>query len=560
MERIWLRSYPDNVPPEIDPDHYRSLIDVCDRACAEFGERPAFGNFGACLTFAELDTHARNFAGFLQGHCGLAPGDRVALMMPNILAYPVALLGALRAGGVVVNTNPQYTVRELHHQLADSGARIIVIFDRALATLDDALEGCAIEHVVTTQLGDLMPFPKADVLNWFSRRDAPPQVSPRIEPVLFKQALSLGQAEGFTAPEVGGDDIAFLQYTGGTTGVSKGAILTHRNLVANILQVHAWFGAVMEPGQEIIITALPLYHIYALTGNCFTFMSKGGMNYLITDPRDIRRFIKELRRVPFSAITGVNTLFNALLDHRYFSTLDFRHLKLASGGGMAVQRTVAERWYQTTGAVLAEGYGLTEASPVVALNRHDVAEFSGCIGLPLPSTECKIVDESGAELAVDEPGELCVRGPQVMRGYWHNAEETAKVLSDDGWLRTGDIALIRTDGYIKIVDRAKDMILVSGFNVFPNEIEDVVVAHPGVHEVAAIGVPDARSTEAVKLVVVRADPLVDEAALIAHCRQSLTAYKVPRMVEFVDELPKSNIGKILRRRVRELHGGDTSSA
>ena len=351
-----------------------------------------------------------------------------------------------------------------------------------------------------------------------------------------------------------------MQYTGGTTGVSKGAILTHRNLVANILQVHAWFGAVMEPGQEIIITALPLYHIYALTGNCFTFMSKGGMNYLITDPRDIRRFIKELRRVPFSAITGVNTLFNALLDHRNFSTLDFPHLKLASGGGMAVQRTVAERWYQTTGAVLAEGYGLTEASPVVALNRHDVAEFSGCIGLPLPSTECKIVDESGAELAVDEPGELCVRGPQVMRGYWHNAEETAKVLSDDGWLCTGDIALIRTDGYIKIVDRAKDMILVSGFNVFPNEIEDVVVAHPGVHEVAAIGVPDARSTEAVKLVVVRADPLVDEAALIAHCRQSLTAYKVPRMVEFVDELPKSNVGKILRRRVRELHGGDTSSA
>ena len=551
MDPIWLKSYPSDVPATIDEHAYPSLAALCDAACQEFADRPAFGNYGSQMSFAELDRQARAFAGYLQAHCGIVRGDRVALMMPNILAYPVALLGVLRAGGVVVNTNPQYTPRELKAQLSDAGARAIVIFEQSLATL--RATGTALEHVIVAHLGDCMPRAKGFLFNRAARRRAHTATVDMAEAIPFMRALESGAQAGFAAPAIADSDLAFLQYTGGTTGRSKGAMLSHGNVTANILQVVAWFGGRAERGREIIITALPLYHIYALTGNCFAFMALGGMNYLITDPRDLRSFIKELKRIPFTTISGVNTLFNALLSHPDFTSVDFSHLKFTSGGGMAVQRDVAERWQAVTGCVLAEGYGLTEASPVVAINRFDVSTFTGCIGLPVPSTECKIVDDSGAELAAGIAGELCVRGPQVMQGYWNSPEESANVLRD-GWLHTGDIALIQEDGYLRIVDRKKDMILVSGFNVYPNEIEDVAVAHPGVHEAAAIGVPDDKSGEAVKLVVVRADPALDADSVLDWCRERLTAYKRPRSVVFVDELPKSNVGKILRREVRELHG------
>jgi long-chain acyl-CoA synthetase len=555
VDRIWLDSYPADVPETIDPDQYHSVVEVCEAACSGYAERPAFGNFGCKLTFSELDRHSRSFGAFLQHRCGLEPGERVALMMPNILAYPIAMLGAMRAGGVIVNTNPQYTARELEHQLTDAGAKVIVVFENALSTVAAVHAKTALEEVVVARIGDFMTRPKSFLFNRISRRRRAAPI-PRMDgAVTLTEAVHDGEGYELSRPEISGSDLAFLQYTGGTTGRSKAAMLTHRNIVANILQVVAWFGHRTERGHEIVITALPLYHIYALTGNCFAFLAQGCMNYLITDPRDIGRFVSELKRVPFTAITGVNTLFNELLQHPKFSEIDFTPLKFSSGGGMAVQRAVAERWEQVTGSVLAEGYGLTESSPVVAINRFDVSEFTGCIGLPVPSTEIKIVDDNGEELAVGEVGELCVRGPQVMQGYWNNPEETRAVLDDAGWLRTGDVAAVRADGYIRIVDRKKDLILVSGFNVYPNEIEDVAVTHPAVNEVAAIGVPDDKSNEAVKLVVVRTDDSLSEQALIDYCREQLTAYKVPRRVEFVDELPKSNVGKILRREVREKYGG-----
>lgn len=559
MDKIWLNSYPAGVPQAIDPDGHTSLVEICGAACQAFPDRPAFGNFGSTFSFSELDEYTRCFAAYLQQHCGFKPGERIALLMPNILAYPVALLGALRAGGIVVNTNPQYTPREPEHQLNDSGARVIVAFENALGTVDAVRGVSAIEHIVVARVGDFMAKPKSFLFDRFSHRRAPAPIPKIPDAVLFADALQTGAQSEFSPPDIQGSDLAFLQYTGATTGRSKGAMLSHRNIIANILQVVAWFGDVPERGNEIVITALPLYHIYALTGNCFAFLTLGCMNYLITDPWDITSFITELKRVPFTAITGVNTLFNALLNHPKFSEIDFMPLKFSRGGGMAVQRAMAERWHDITGSVLAEGYGLTETSPVVAINRFDIEEFTSCIGLPVPSTECKIIADDGSELPLNEAGELCVRGPQVMQGYWNDPEETRAVLDDDGWLRTGDIALIRDDGYVKIVDRKKDMILVSGFNVYPNEIEDVAVSHPAVIEAAAIGVPDQKSTESVKLVVVRVDDSLQEQALIDFCKEHLTAYKVPRSIEFVDELPKSSVGKILRRAVRDSTLGASNS-
>ncbi len=450
---------------------------------------------------------------------------------------------------------------ELRHQLVDSGAQSIIVFKNMLSTVHEIVEDTPLRTVITTELGDLFPFPKSLIFNRAARREAPKFTgSFDIEVKSFNEILKLGSKTTLDPPKIAPDAIAFLQYTGGTTGVSKGAMLSHGNVLANVLQVEAWFTDSVETGQEIMITALPLYHIYALTVNRFSFLVHGGMNYLITDPRDTTRFIKELARVPFTAITGVNTLFNSLLTHEKIGEVDFSHLKYASGGGMAVQTAVAASWESVTGKIISEGYGLTEASPVVCVNPFDAEEFTGSIGLPVPSTECKVLKDDGLEAAAGEPGELYVRGPQVMRGYWKRPQETAEVLDKDGWLRTGDVALVRDDGYFQIVDRKKDMILVSGFNVYPSEIEDVVVSHPGVADAAAIAVAvaDAKTTEAIKLIVVRNDPELNAADLIAHCREQLTPYKVPRYIEFVDELPKSNVGKILRRAVREQFGGTSS--
>jgi len=477
-------------------------------------------------------------------------------MMPNILQYPVAMFGVLRAGCVVVNRNPQYTARELRHQLSDSGAKCIVVFKNMLQTVHEVAPDTSLETVVVTEIGDLFYFPKSVVFSHIARRGQPKSTSSfKTDMASFNTALKLGSTVTLQPPTIKPTDLAFLQYTGGTTGLSKGAMLSHRNMVANILQVAAWFGDSIDDGEEIVITALPLYHIYALTVNCLVFFYHGGLNYLITDPRDTKRFVKEIAGIQFSGIGGVNTLFKSLLADESFRRLNFSNLKYTSGGGAAIQTMVAKDWKLLTGMHISEGYGLTEASPVVCSNPFDVDEFSSCVGLPMPSTECKIVGDDGNQLGIDEPGELYVRGPQVMQGYWQQPAETAATLDDDGWLRTGDVGLMREDGYFKIVDRIKDLIIVSGFNVYPNEIEDVVASHPAVIDVAAIGIADEKTTESVKIVVVCDGQKIDADVLIAFCRERLTSYKVPRHVEFVDELPKSNIGKILRRRVKEQFGG-----
>ncbi|MEQ8659357.1 MAG: AMP-binding protein, partial [Gammaproteobacteria bacterium] len=531
-----------------------SLVALLDAACREFAGHAAFDSYGARLTYARVDALADAFARFLVGTCGVEHGARVALMMPNMLAYPVALLGVLRAGGVVVNVNPLYTAHELTHQLNDAGARVLVAWEGVRATVAAAHEALPVEHVIEARLGDFMPWPKGAVVDFVARRRAGRRGAAVPGTLSLRAAIRAGRRSSAGLPALGGYDLAFLQYTGGTTGRAKGAMLTHRNIVANVLQLTAWFAADTERGAEVMITALPLYHIYALTSNCISTLSVGGLNVLITDPRDLDGFVRTLARVPFTSMTGVNTLFAALLDHPGFAALDFTRLKFTSGGGMAVQRVVAERWHAVTGSVLAEGYGLTEASPVVTVNRFDIDTFNGSIGLPVPSTAIRIKATPAVDAAVGEPGELCVRGPQVMRGYWDNPEETAAVLDADGWLHTGDIARIEADGYLYLVDRKKDVILVSGFNVYPNEIEDVVAAHPGVREVAAIGVTDARSGEAVRLIVVPAQPGADADELIAWCREHLTGYKVPRSVVFATALPKTPVGKILRRELRERYG------
>jgi long-chain acyl-CoA synthetase len=504
------------------------------------------------LRYRDIDRLSRDFGAWLQAR-GLGKGDRVAIMMPNVLQYPVALFGVLRAGLTVVNVNPLYTPRELEHQLIDSGATVIVIIENFAHTLQEVLAKTPVKTVITTELGDLFPFPKRWLVN-FVVKHVKKMVSAWKIPgaIPFRRVLSEGAGKTLNDVPLNHDDLAFLQYTGGTTGVSKGAMLTHGNMVANLQQASAWLKPFSKPAEETIITALPLYHIFSLTANCLTFMKVGGHNILITNPRDMPGFVKELGKVKFTVITGVNTLFNGLLHTPGFDRLDFSALKISLGGGMAVQRAVAERWKQVTGTPLIEAYGLTETSPAACINPLTLTEYNGSIGLPLSSTELSIRDDEDRERGIgpDEIGEICLRGPQVMRGYWERPEETAKVMTEDGYLRTGDVGYIDERGYVRIVDRKKDMILVSGFNVYPNEIEDVVVHHPGVLEAAAVGVPDEKSGEAVKIVVVKKDPALTAEALIAHCREHLTSYKVPRCVEFRDELPKTNVGKILRRMLR----------
>jgi long-chain acyl-CoA synthetase len=552
VTKPWLQSYPEGVPAEIDFAQYSSILDIFEQSCAEYRDRTAYINFDRAMTYTELDRLSRDFAAWLQSK-GMRKGDRIALMMPNVLQYPVALFGAMRAGMVIVNTNPMYTARELRHQLTDSGARAIVIVENFAQVLEKIRDEVPVEQVITTRIGDLLGFPKSLLLNLvlkYVKKAVPPFNLPGA--TQFNDALAAGARLEVAPAGLELDDLAFLQYTGGTTGVAKGAMLTHRNLVANMMQAKAWMiPAGIGQDVEYVITALPLYHIFALTANCLVYLAVGGVNVLITNPRDLPGLVKELKKVPFTVFPGVNTLFNGLLNTPGFADLDFSTLKGALGGGMAVQRAVAERWLKVTGTPLVEAYGLTETSPAACINPMDMEEFNGCIGLPVPSTECAIMDDAGELLAQGEVGELVIRGPQVMKGYWQRPEETAKVITEDGWLRTGDIATMTEDGYFKIVDRKKDMILVSGFNVFPNEIEDVIALHPKVLEVAVIGVPDAKSTEAVKAFIVKSDPSLTEDEVRAYCAEQLTGYKRPRHIEFRDELPKSNVGKILRRELRD---------
>ena len=548
----WLSSYPEGVPTEIDLNEFSSVNDVFDEAVRNYADRPAFHNMGTTLTYTELDQRVAQFAAFLECKLGLKKGDRIVLMMPNCLQYPIALFGALRAGLVVVNTNPLYTPRELKHQLQDSGAKAVVVLDNFGATVETVLKELKVPHIITSGLGDQLSGLKRPIVNFVVKRIKKMVPAYSIPGAIrFNDALAAGKAQNCSRPKVEHGDTAFLQYTGGTTGVAKGAVLTHRNMIANMQQASAWVGRNIEMGKEIIITALPLYHIFALTANSLVFMKFGGLNWMITNPRDMPGFIKELKKSNFTAITGVNTLFNGLLNTAGFSELDFSRLHVSLGGGMAVQRAVAERWKKTTGCTLVEAYGLTETSPAAVINPVTLAEYNGAIGLPIPSTDARIIDEEGNEVSTGNPGELCIKGPQVMKEYWQRPEETAKVLSADGWLRTGDIARMDEAGYFYIVDRKKDMILVSGFNVYPNEIEGVMVAMPGVLEAAAIGVPDEHSGEAVKLFVVRKDPSLTEAQVKEYAHGSLTGYKRPRHVEFVTELPKTNVGKILHRELRE---------
>ena len=552
MEPIWIKSYPTGVPAKVNVDEYRSLCDVFDTSVRKFAAQPAFVNMGTAITYARLDQLSGWFGAYLRYVLKLPRGARVALMMPNLLQYPVAMFGALRGGYTVVNCNPLYSPRELEYQLNDSGAEAIVVVENFAHVLAEVVEKTKVKHIITTQLGDLLHFPKRPIVNFVVKYIK--RLVPAGRPsgaVSFRHALALGRRQAWKPADIGPDDIAFLQYTGGTTGVPKGAMLTHRNLVANLQQAHAWLKNVLEEGREIVITPLPLYHIFALTANCLTFFKIGAKNVLITNPRDIPGFVKELGKYRFTVITGVNTLYNALLGNPDFARLDFSRLRVSLAGGMAVHRSVAERWRQVTGKTLVEAYGLTETSPAVTVNPLDLAEYNGSIGLPIPSTEIAIRDDAGNDLPAGQAGELCVRGPQVMKGYWQRPDETAKVMMPDGFLRTGDIAAVDEQGFVHIVDRKKDMIIVSGFKVFPNEIEDVVSLHPGVLEVGAVGLSDAIFGEVVKIVVVRRDPNLNADELIAHCRKHLTGYKIPRHVEFRQELVKTNIGKILRRALRE---------
>jgi len=559
MKRPWHAHYEPHVPKEIDPAWRRSIPHILEHSFEAFADRPAFASMGVTLSYGEMDRLSAAFAAYLQRDLGLQKGDRVALMMPNILQYPVALFGVLRAGLIAVNVNPLYTPRELRHQLVDSEAVAIVILANFAHTLEKAIAGTEVKHVVVTELGDLFPFLKRTIVNFVVKR-VKKMVPPwNLEAETYAGALKRGLGADFEKLEIAPEDTAFLQYTGGTTGVSKGAELTHRNIVANVAQALHWIGGEMKEGEEIIMTPLPLYHIFSLTGNCFVFTALGGLNVLIANPKDIPSFVKEMGQWRFTAMTGVNTLYNALLNHPDFGKLDLSSLKWALGGGMAVQRPVAERWRKLTGSPLIEAYGLTETSPGACFNPLSQKVFNGYIGVPLPSTDVSIRDNEGRELPLGEAGELCIRGPQVMKGYWNKPEETARVFHEDGWFRSGDIAVMNEEGFLKIVDREKDMILVSGFNVYPNEIEEVVAGHPGVLEAAAVGVPDEKSTEAVKLFVVKKDPALTAEDLKAHCRENLTGYKRPRHIEFRETLPKTNVGKILRRALREETAGETEN-
>lgn len=554
MEKVWLNSYPEGVPEFIDTNEYKSLADLFEKSIAKFKDHPAYTNLGRTISFKELDELSGNFAAYLTNQGGLKKGDRIAIMMPNLIQYPIVLFAALRAGLIVVNTNPLYTDRELEHQLKDSDAQAIVILENFAHTLSDVMEHTNVKTVITTRVGDMAAFPKSLLVNFvvqYVKKMVPPFSLPNA--VRFNDVISQGENETFANADLSHDDVAFLQYTGGTTGVAKGAALTHENMIANLLQAYHWASRDLKDGQETFITALPLYHIFSLTANAMFALKIGASSVLITNPRDMPGFVKELSKHKFSYITGVNTLFNGLLNAPGFANLDFSHLKLALGGGMAVQEFVANEWKKVTGHVLVEAYGLTETSPAVCINPVNIEGFSGNIGLPLSSTEICIKDENDKDLGFDEAGELCIRGPQVMQSYWNRPKETANVLSDDGWLKTGDVAVVNKDGFVKLVDRLKDLIIVSGFNVYPNEIENVVALHSKVLEVGAIGIEHVKSGEAVKIFVVKSDPSLTKEELQVYCDEEMTRYKCPKEIEFVDDLPKSNVGKVLRKDLRKLN-------
>jgi len=551
---FWTSRYPKVVPITVDQEieRYKSTLEVFEEACGKFPTRPAFTCMGRTLTYSELNRKAECFAAYLQGELRMRKGDRIALQMPNLLQYPIAMFGAIKAGLIIVNTNPLYTEREMKHQFNDAGCTAIVILANFAANLQKIVHETKIRHIIVTEIGDLLGFPKRLIVNLavkHVKKMVPSYSLPDAIP--FLETLEKGAAKTYTRVPLAPDEVAFLQYTGGTTGVSKGAMLTHRNVISNMEQIHAWMLPLLREGSETAICALPLYHIFAMTLNALAFVKYGTHNVLITNPRDIPGFIKELKKHPFTVLNGVNTLFNALSHHPEFTTVDFSTLKMSVAGGMALQKAVAERWQEVTKSKVIEGYGLTETSPVVCCNPIDGTDRIGTIGLPLPSTLVKMVDDDGRDLPLGEAGELCVKGPQVMKGYWQRPDETAKIMLPDGWLKTGDVAVMDPDGFCKIVDRKKDMILVSGFNVYPNEVEEVIASHPGVLEVAAIGVPDEKSGEIVKVVIVKKDSALTAEDVIAHARKGLTSYKVPKLVELRTELPKTNVGKILRRALRE---------
>ncbi|MFK8138821.1 MAG: AMP-binding protein [Bdellovibrionales bacterium] len=553
MEKTWVSNYPAGVKPEIDITEYNSIRDLIDEKFKTYAGLDAYHCMGRDLSFADIDTMSRAFAAYLTQDLGLKKGDRIALQMPNILQYPVALFGAIRAGLVVVNTNPLYTAREMEHQFKDSGAKAIVILANFADKLQEVLPKTSIKHIIVTELGDLLGFPKSILVNKVVKhvkKMVPKYHLPQA--IKFNHCIQRGRGKKLSKVEIDINETAILQYTGGTTGVAKGAELSHKNLLANMLQIREWMQPVLKAGEEVILTPLPLYHVFSFTVNCLAFTYMGGKNILITNPRDIPGFIREMKTHKFTIMTGLNTLFNALMNNEDFKTIDFSNLKITVAGGMAMQEAVMKRWLETTKTHIAEGYGLTESSPVLCCNPIDGTEKIGSIGMPLPSTDIKIANDDGSEVESGERGELWAKGPQVMKGYWKKPEETTKIITEDGWLRTGDVAVIDEQGYFKIVDRIKDMILVSGFNVYPNEIEDVVARHPDVLEVAAVGVKDEKSGEIVKIFIVPRNENCTKESVKAFCKENLTGYKVPRLIEFKDELPKSNVGKILRRKLRDM--------
>ena len=550
-ERVWLKQYESHVPSDIEPSE-DTLVNIIERSVKAHGDAPAFYYMGKSISFRELDQYSLEMAAYLQQSLGLKKGDRVAIMMPNILQYPVALMGILRAGLTVVNVNPLYTARELEHQLKDSGAKAIFIVSNFAHTLAEVIKKTAVDHVILTELGDMLPFPKSLLVNVvvkYVKKMVPPFDLPGATD--FRTALGIGSTKTLQKPSVTADDLAFLQYTGGTTGVSKGAMLTHRNIVANVTQAKTWIGPHTLGSGEVIITPLPLYHIFSLTANCFVYFSMGGLNVLIHNPRDLDEFISIMKKFKFTAITGVNTLFNGLLNHPKFTECDFSSLQVTLGGGMAVQKPVAEKWMAVTGKPLIQAYGLTETSPAAIINPFTIESFTGSIGLPISSTLVSIRNDEGQEVPFGQPGEIWIKGPQVMKGYWQRPDETSQVLTPDGWFKSGDIAVMDEKGWVTIVDRKKDMILVSGFNVYPNEIEEVVASHPLILEAAAVGVSDDKTGEAIKVYCVRKNDTVGAEELVSYCREHLTGYKVPRQFEFREELPKTNVGKILRRALRD---------
>jgi len=553
MPHAWYSSYPEGIPHEADIFAYDSLVDVFESACGDYADNPCFCNFGKTISYQQLDEYTRNFAAFLQSHLNMKQGDKFAIMMPNLLQNPIAIFGALRAGLTIVNVNPLYTAEELRHQLCDSDATGIIVLENFATTLQAVISETPIKHVITTRMGDMLSFPKSIIINLVVKYIK--KMVPSFElnaSHAFSNALKIGKQSQYHRPEINQSDIAFLQYTGGTTGVAKGAILTHGNMVANLQQASAWIEPFVEKGKEHVITALPLYHIFSLLANCMFFMKVGGLNHLITNPRDMKAFVKELKHSKFSVITGVNTLFNGLLNTPGFSEVDFSQLKLTLGGGMAVQKSVADKWQQVTGVTLLEAYGLTETSPAACINPLTLKSYNGKIGLPIPSTEVCIQDDNNILLPAGEVGEICIRGPQVTQGYYKRPDENAKVFDHDNWFHTGDLGFMDEQGYFEIVDRKKDMIIVSGFNVYPNEVETVIACHDDVVEVGVIGIPDESCGEIVLAVIVSRNPDLSHSDISIHCESSLTRYKIPKRVEFVTEVPKTNVGKILRRELREM--------